>query len=565
MTRPTGKPRGRPRKDGLPAGSTEAKRADAVKARRWSGPNAQTSAEAGTGGPSLACARSEIQDVAEETLAFIRTLRVPEGPLHGQPFALAPFQERFIRGVLASDVMTAMLSVGRGQGKSMLSAALALAHVMGVSDDQPRRQVIIAARVKEQARISWEYVQAIVGLLPEEEQALFTFRQAPRLEISYEGAGGGMIRAVAADAKNLLGLSPTLIIEDEFGHWHPEKGMQLHAALETSAGKRRAKMVIISTSASDDAHPFSQMLDTPPPQSFIIECRAPLGQPADDLDGIRLANPGSEYGIGPSLDWLQAQARVAIQRGGQALTGFRLYSLNQRVSDVGKAQLLTPDEWKACEVSDDDLPPREGDCIIGLDLGGSRSMSAVALFWPQTGRLEVQGAFAQKPGLADRGEADGVKDRYLRMADRGELVTSGESTVQVGPWLRQVWAELVQDADVKALCCDRYRQAELLDALAAAGIRVPVVFRGQGFRDGGQDVEGFRKAVFDGEVITRPSLLLRSAAEDALVVMDDAMNAKLTKARSLGRIDAIAASILAVAEGMRRKAAPSRKARALWV
>ncbi|WP_254433647.1 terminase TerL endonuclease subunit [Paracoccus yeei] len=444
----------------------------------------------------------------------------------------------------------------------MLSAALALAHLMGVSDDQPRRQVIIAARVKEQARIAWEYVQAIVLQLPEDEQALFTFRQAPRLEISYEGNGGGMIRAVAADAKNLLGLSPTMICEDEFGHWSPDKGMQLHAALETSAGKRRAKTIIISTSASDDAHPFSQMLDNPPPHSFIIECRAPLGQPADDLDGIKAANPGAEHGIGPSLEWLQQQARVAIQRGGQALTGFRLYSLNQRVSDVGKAQLVTADEWQACEVTD--LPPREGDCIIGLDLGGSRSMSAVALYWPLTGRLEVQGAFPQKPGLADRGEADGVKDRYVQMHERGELTVSGESTVQIGPWLRQVWDDLVQDADVRALVCDRYRQAELLDALAAAGIRAPVVFRGQGFRDGGQDVEGFRKAVFDGEVQVNPSLLLRSAAADALVVVDDAMNSKLTKARSLGRIDAIAASILAVAEGQRRKAAPLRKARMAW-
>lgn len=152
----------------------------------------------------------------------------------------------------------------------------------------------------------------------------------------------------------------------------------------------------------------------------------------------------------------------------------------------------------------------------------------------------------------------------MQMHERGELTVSGESTVQVGPWLRQVWDDLVQDADVRALVCDRYRQAELLDALAAAGIRVPVVFRGQGFRDGGQDVEGFRKAVFDGEVQVNPSLLLRSAAADALVVVDDAMNSKLTKARSLGRIDAIAASILAVAEGQRRKAAPIRKARLAW-
>jgi len=498
-------------------------------------------------------------------LAFIGDLRVPEGPLHGQPFKLAPFQEAFVEGLLGDDVMTAILSVARGQGKSMLSAAITLAHLMGVSDPQPRRQVIIAARTKEQARIAWEYVQAIVGLMPPEEQARFTFRQAPRLEISYDGNGGGMVRAVAADAKNLLGLSPTFIVEDEFGHWHPDKGMQLHSALETSAGKRSAKMVIISTSASGDDHPFSQMLDNPPPHSFIIEHRAPLGMPADDLEGIKAANPGSEYGIGPSLEWLQEQARVAIARGGQALTGFRLYSLNQRVSDAGKAQLLTVDEYAACEVGPDELPEREGAAFLGVDLGGSRSMSAAAIYFPETGLLSVLGTFPNKPGLAERGEIDGVKSRYEDMHRRGELSLSGESTVQIGPWLRQVWETLVGDAEVRALVCDRYRQAELQDALAAAGIRVPVVFRGQGFRDGGQDVEAFRKAVFDGAVKTVPSLLLRSAAADALVVMDDAMNAKLTKARSTGRIDAIAASILAVAEGQRFVSKPVKVARApIW-
>jgi len=528
------------------------------------GPNGQPLGEAERRGAGLLS--RALEDVAGKTLDFIRSLRVPEGPLHGQNFSLAPFQENFIRGVLDPGTMTAMLSVGRGQGKSMLAAALSLSHVMGVSDDQPRRQVVIAARTKEQARIAWEYVQAIVGLLPEDEQARFTFRQAPRLEISYEGNGDGMIRAVAADAKNLLGLSPTLIVEDEFGHWHPEKGMQLHSALETSAGKRSAKIVIISTSASDDTHPFSQMLDDPPPHSFIIECRAPLGMPADDLDGLKQANPGAEYGIGPSLEWLQSQARIAIQRGGQALTGFRLYSLNQRVSDAGKAQLLTVDEWTACEVGGDDLPERTGPAFLGVDLGGSRSMSAAAIYFPETSHLSALGTFPNKPGLAARGELDGVKDRYVEMHRRGELSLSGENTVQIGPWLRQVWETLVQDADVKALVCDRYRQAELQDALAAAGVRVPIVFRGQGYRDGGLDVEGWRKAVFDGNVRTVPSLLLRSAAADALVVMDDAGNAKLTKSRSLGRIDAIAASILAVAEGQRFIAKPARKARvATWV
>ena len=49
-------------------------------------------------------------------------------------------------------------------------------------------------------------------------------------------------------------------------------------------------------------------------------------------------------------------------------------------------------------------------------------------------------------------------------------------------------------------------------------------------------MERFRRALFDGEVKGVPSLLLRSAMSDAIVLIDPANNAKLAKARSLGRI-----------------------------
>jgi len=61
-------------------------------------------------------------------------------------------------------------------------------------------------------------------------------------------------------------------------------------------------------------------------------------------------------------------------------------------------------------------------------------------------------------------------------------------------------------------------------------------------------------------------LLLRSAFADAITLVDPAGNHKLAKARSLGRIDAAAASVIAVAEGQRMAARPAAKARvAQWV
>jgi phage terminase large subunit-like protein len=193
-------------------------------------------------------------------------------------------------------------------------------------------------------------------------------------------------------------------------------------------------------------------------------------------------------------------------------------------------------------------------------------MSAACFYWPATGRLEAVGTFPSNPGLADRGASDGVSGRYVEMQERGELFTLGDNTVPPGPWL----AEVVKRADGAIISCivgDRFRHAEFVEAMQGAGLsRVPFIWRGFGWKDGSEDIERFRRAVFDGQVLTRPSLLLRSAMADAITLVDPAGNHKLAKSRSLGRIDAAAAAILAVAEGNRRMARPVKKARAAsWV
>ena len=97
-----------------------------------------------------------------------------------------------------------------------------------------------------------------------------------------------------------------------------------------------------------------------------------------------------------------------------------------------------------------------------------------------------------------------------------------------------------------------------------AGVTAPVGWRGMGFKDGGEDCERFRRAAFDGLVKSKPSLLLRSAFADTVTLRDPANNLKLAKARSKGRIDAAAATVLAVAEGARMAARPRSRTRIAW-
>jgi len=496
-------------------------------------------------------------------MRFLGSLRVPEGPSAGQPVKLAPFQREFVKGALAEAVNVAVLSIGRGGGKSALSAGLALGALLGEWDRQPRREIVIAARTRDQARIAWDFAAGFARSLPEDVQKALTFRRSPRLEIEFDGDGGGhFLRAIAADGKSALGGAPTLCLMDERGHWPLDRGDDLEHALLSGLGKRGGRALIISTSAADDSHPFSVWCDNEQAGVYIQEHRPAPGLPADDRESLLIANPGAQHGIGSSLEWLQAQARRAVARGGSTLTSFRLYNRNERVSGETRDLLLTVDEWMACETAD--LPPREGECIVGVDLGGSASMSAASFYWPATGRLEALGTFPSNPTLAARGAADGVSGRYVEMFERGELSVLGDKTVPVAAWLGEVMRQ-IEGERVSAITADRYKQAEFGEALDRAGIRVPVVWRGQGFRDGGEDCERFRRAAYDGRVKSRPSLLLRSAFADAVCLRDPANNLKLAKARSTGRIDAVAASVLAVAEGARRMGRPAARARvATW-
>lgn len=499
---------------------------------------------------------------AERAMQFMHGLLIPEGPNAGKPVRLAPFQRQFIEGAMADGTANAILSIGRGNGKSAITAGLALGGLIGVWDRQPRREIIAAARTRDQGRIIWDFVAGFIASLPMEIRRHFIFRRAPRLEIEYEGDGGGhILRVIAADGKSALGGAPTMAILDERGHWALDRGDELEHALLSGLGKREGRAFLISTSASDDTHPFSRWIDDPSPGSYIQEHRPAPGLPADDPESLLIANPGAPHGIGGSLEWLEAQAKRAIARGGSSLTSFRLYNRNERVSGESRDLLITLDEWLGCETSA--LPPREGGVVIGIDLGGSASMTAAAFYWPTTGRLECLGTFPSMPGLLDRGQTDGVAGRYVEMHDRGELSVLGDKTVPVAPWLVEVMRH-VEDQQVIAITMDRYKQAELGEAIGRAGIRAPLVWRGQGFRDGGEDAERFRRAAFDGLVKAKPSLLLRSAFADTVCLRDPANNIKIAKARSMGRIDAAAASVLAVAQGARIAAQPTAKARMQW-
>ena len=93
---------------------------------------------------------------------YLSSLTVSQGRLAGQPFAVLPWQRRFVRGAFAPGIQAAALSIGRGNGKTTLLAGIAAATLDGPLA-VPRGETVIVASSFEQARIAFEHVIAFMG------------------------------------------------------------------------------------------------------------------------------------------------------------------------------------------------------------------------------------------------------------------------------------------------------------------------------------------------------------------------------------------------------------------
>ena len=254
-------------------------------------------------------------------------------------------------------------------------------------------------------------------------------------------------------------------------------------------------MVAIGTMPADDSHWISKLLNGGTDYSQVHA--AGESEPPFQRRTWKKAIPSLDH-MRSVEQAIRADSKRA-KMDDTAMQSFRALRLNLGVSDVVKAVVLEANTWRRLEVSE--LPKPEGQYVWGVDLGGSAAMSAIAAYDPVSYRLEVVAAFPTIPSLAKRGKKDAVGTLYERMAERGELVQVGGRAVD--------YAELIELAvaawgEPSKVVCDRYRQSDLIDALDKAGLgNAPIVLRGMGYRDGGDDMRRFRRAAIE-ERINRP-------------------------------------------------------------
>ena len=320
------------------------------------------------------------------------------------------------------------------------------------------------------------------------------------------------------------------------------------------------RLIAIGTMPVDPMSWFAKLLQNADVGMTFAPDSLEVAQNPFEWRHVRKANPSLNHM--PSLRAAIRKDIAAAKLDGSRLPAYLALRLNQGTSDISESVLIDPSVYQSQVV--DILPPLEPPIIWGVDLGAGHAMSAIAAYSPQSRVLKVLAAFPVSPGLAERGARDSVGDLYEQMAGAGELIQSGNRTVD---YLGLIAVARARFGRPSVIVCDRFRELELRDALDKAGMPpCPIIVRGMGFRDGSEDVRHFRRAVLENKVLFERSLLLTAALSEARVIADPAGNEKLSKSSQGGRRrdakdDAAAAAILAVSEGYRRGPVVRRKLR----
>ena len=486
---------------------------------------------------------------------YIQTLTIGQGRHAGAPFKLLNWQRRFIRGAFAPDVQDAALSLARGNGKSVLVAAIGSASVdVQAPLLEPMAETIIVASSFAQGQAIFRHLKHFLSPTLAAHKSRFRVSDSLNAASIQDRETGASVRVVGNNPKTLHGLQPKLLLLDEIAQWQPHEIDASLAALSTSLGKiPDSRLLAIGTRAASAEHPFERML-----AGGVDYSQMHAASETDKPFLVRTwkrANPSLNHM--PDLRAAIEKEAVRARRDATLLPAFEALRLNKGVADVRQAVLIAASTWRGIESTE--TPDMEAGYILGVDLGQSAAMSAAAAYSPITGALDAFAVFPEMPSLAERGLRDGVGNQYVQMHGRGELVIAGERVSSIAGMLDEC---LKRWGKPSAIVCDRWREQELRQELSKA--RFPsgaaVITRGQGFKDGAEDVRDFRTAILDGHVRVGVSLLLRSAISEARVVSDAAGNSKLAKKseggrRSGARDDAAAASILAIAEGHRRRRA----------
>lgn len=463
----------------------------------------------------------------------------------GRPFVPLPWEERLAGTLLGwrrkdgrRRFEKAYISMSKKNGKSTFLAVLT---VFLLLSEGPRSKILSAATDREQAGIIFDEAQAVVNASPALASAITV--KASTKTLVY---GDSLYRALSSDAERKEGFNANVVIIDELHAW---KDRRLFDTLAYAGSARREALTLIITTAGDD-------LQTVWGEEYTRAKRWLAGEWEDDtyLAMIWEAEPADDWTLpatwakaNPSLghtittEKLETECREAKEIPA-AQARFKRYRCNMLVSL--ESTWLNMTAWDQCPAQIDLAALAGASCTAGLDLSSVNDTTALLrAFDGEDGNVIVVPTF-WIPAMNVDELSRKHKVSYRAWIEQGWMRTTEGNCVDYDQIIADI-LELNRTSPIRQLAIDRLFQGQHVETkLVEAGLDVVPV--GQGWVSQSLPAKELERLVLARQLNHGGHPVLRHHANNTVAKRDDQDNISISKRRSRGKIDGIAALLMAL-------------------
>lgn len=526
---------------------------------------------------------------------FENVLRLSEGQFEGLPFHLHPAQAFIVGSIFGwkradgtRRFRRAYIEQGKGNGKSPMAGGIGLYGMLG--DGEAGAQVYAAAAKREQASILFSDAVKMVRASPALSKRIeFSGGPGREYNMAYHKTGS-FFRPVSRDTgKSGSGPRPHFVLADEVHELPDGKILEM---LERGFKFRRQPLLFMITNSGSDRnsicwaeHEWAVRVAAGNRVDNPDNSIAYLGEPLDDatFSYVCALDDGDDPLNDPSC-WPKANPLLGTTITEEYLAGVVDQAKNIPAKQNGILRLHfcvwtdADSAWMSREaleplLADFDIADHHGkEVYLGLDLSQSRDITAMGCVVRTGTTPEGKPTFdawveAWTPGDTIRAREDRDKIPYTLWRDQGHIHAPDGETISYRH-VAQTMVEYDRNYNVQMVAYDRYAFRRFEEDAAELGLSLNFVEHPQGgtkkakptpemiesAKRAGKEPEGlwfpgslrmFEDAIYEGRIRFKRNPVLVSALMSAVTEQDKWDNKWLAKRRSVNKIDAAVALVMA--------------------
>jgi phage terminase large subunit-like protein len=329
------------------------------------------------------------KDKVKQVVDFIGHLKHFEGAYSGKNFKLLPWQYFIIaniygfywKGTNQRRFQTAYIEVARKNGKTALSAALGLYHL--IADGEDGAQVLLAANSKEQSHICYDMTAEFCkGFYPRAD-----YLRRFRADILFDKTNS-MLKVLAADSDKMDGYNCSFGLIDEY---HSAPNSKVRDVVRSSQAMRVNPLLLTITTAG-----FDKTLPCYDLRTVCTEVIAGLKEDDSMFSVIFSLDEGDDWA--DHKNWIKSNPNLGITVNESFIRKQVLQAKNNPSDEIGiktknlniwcdTNQTWIPDDYIIKSTRDIAFNEFVGEeAYIGVDLSSTQDFTAVSYLFYREGK-----------------------------------------------------------------------------------------------------------------------------------------------------------------------------------